>query len=429
TFRQDKTNENGSSNNYTIFTYTEPLTKRIKLQKEYLYEFGDQLQNKRTYDLDVNTGLYNLENSFFSNNFDNIRQQHRGTILGIYEDRKHTLTGGIGFRNIDIKNTNLINNTVTPQNISNYLPQFSYQFKPSISKRFSLFYTTNSQQPSINDLQPVPDNSNPNRIQEGNPDLKPNYVHNVRMNFNTWSALTGRYIWSGFTGSLTNNAFANSTSFDPYGRTISKTENVDGNIFSNVFAGFGLPLFNRKFEINPNLNASYARYTNIINNQENITQNKSVSAGSEFELKLDSLQISVGGYYSFTRPRSSLTLASNTPFIMQTYTADIEWQLPGNFKIKADAKYVINSQRAAGFNRNILVINAELSRSFLKTENLIVTLSGNDLLNQNLNLQRQINGNVVTDNYTKIISRYFLLRLTYKFNSNKTREDEWKGWH
>ncbi|MFM8244155.1 MAG: outer membrane beta-barrel protein, partial [Crocinitomicaceae bacterium] len=202
-----------------------------------------------------------------------------------------------------------------------------------------------------------------------------------------------------------------------------------GNIFSNVFAGFGLPLFNRKFEINPNLNASYMRYTNIINDQENITQNRSVSAGSEFELKLDSLQITIGGDYSFTSPKSSLASASNTPFIMQTYKADIEWQLPAHFKIKADAKYVINSQRATGFNRNILVINTELSRSFLKTENLIVTLSGNDLLNQNLNLQRQINGNVVTDNYTKIISRYFLLRLTYKFNSNKTREDEWKGWH
>lgn len=428
-FEQEKSNKNSSVNHYTTLTYTEPLTKKIKLQLEYLYEFGDVKQDKRAYNLDPSTQQFSIFDPNFSNNFDNIRQQHRGTILGIYEDRKHTLTGGIGFRNIDIKNTNLINNTVTPQNISNYLPQFSYQFKPSISKRFSLFYTTNSQQPSINDLQPVPDNSNPNRIQEGNPDLKPNYVHNVRMNFNTWSALSGRYIWSGFTGSLTNNAFANSTSFDPYGRTISKTENVDGNIFSNVFAGFGLPLFNRKFEINPNLNASYARYTNIINNQENITQNRSVSAGSEFELKLDSLQITIGGDYSFTSPKSSLASASNTPFIMQTYKADVEWQLPGNFKIKADAKYVINSQRAAGFNRNILVINTELSRSFLKTENLIVTLSGNDLLNQNLNLQRQINGNVVTDNYTKIISRYFLLRLTYKFNSNKTREDEWKGWY
>ena len=278
-------------------------------------------------------------------------------------------------------------------------------------------------------MQPVPDNSNPNRIQEGNPDLKPNYVHNIRMNFNTWSALTGRYIWSGFNASLTDNAFANSSQFDPFGRTVSKTVNVDGNIFSNLFAGFGLPLFNRKFEINPNINASYMRYTNFINEQENITQNRSISGGTEFELKLDSIQITVGGDYSYTSPVSSLASASNTPFVMQTYKLDVEWQLPAHFKFKADAKYVINSQRENGFNRNILVINTELSRAFLKTENLVIALAGNDLLNQNINLQRQINGNVVTDNYTKIISRYFLLRLTYKFNSNKTKEDEWKGWH
>jgi hypothetical protein len=46
-----------------------------------------------------------------------------------------------------------------------------------------------------------------------------------------------------------------------------------------------------------------------------------------------------------------------------------------------------------------------------------------------LNLSRQVNGNIVTDNYTSIISRYFLLKLTYKFNNNKTKEDEFKGWH
>jgi hypothetical protein len=99
------------------------------------------------------------------------------------------------------------------------------------------------------------------------------------------------------------------------------------------------------------------------------------------------------------------------------------------FTIKIDANYSINSQRAAGFNKNIFIVNAELSKAFFKTENLIITLSGNDLLNQNLNLSRQVNGNIVTDNYTSIISRYFLLKLTYKFNNNKTKEDEFKGWH
>ncbi len=429
TFNQEKTNYNSSVNHFTTLTYTEPLNKRIKLQLEYLYEFGDVKQDKRAFDFDPITQSFSTENSFFSNNFDNIRQQHRGTMVGIYENSKHTLTGGIGFRNIAIENRNLILDSIIPQNISNFLPQFSYQFKPSISKRFSLFYTTNSQQPGINDLQPVPDNSNPNRIQKGNPDLKPNYIHNLKINFNTWSALSGRYIWSGINATYTDNAFANSTTFNQYGQTESKTVNVDGNTFANLFAGAGLPLFNRKIEISPNVNASYMRYTNFINNAENITQNRSVSGGLELELKLDSLQVTISNDYSFTDPVSSLATASNTPFSMQTYKYDIEWQLPFHFKIKTDGKYIINSQRASGFNKNIFVVNTELLRTFLPTENLIISVSGNDLLNQNLNLQRQINGNVITDNYTKIITRYFLLRVTYKFNNNKSKEDEWKGWH
>lgn len=428
-FEQEKSNKNSSVNHFTTLTYTEPITKKIKLQLEYLYEFGDVKQDKRAYNLDPTTQQFSIFDPNFSNNFDNIRQQHRGTAVGIYENAKHTLTGGFGIRNIAIENRNLILDSVIPQNINNFLPQFSYQFKPSISKRFSLFYTTNSQQPGINDLQPVPDNTNPNRIQKGNPDLKPNYIHNLRINFNSWSALTGRYIWSGINATYTDNAFGNSSSFDQYGRTVSQTVNVNGNTFANLYAGAGLPVLNRKIEIAPNVNASYMRYTNFINNAENITQNRSVAGGLEVELNLDSLQITISNEYSYTDPVSSLASASNTPFSMQTYKYDIEWQLPFHFKIKTDGKYVINSQRSSGFNRNIFVVNAELIRTFLPTENLIIALSGNDLLKQNLNLQRQINGNIITDNYTNIITRYFLLRVTYKFNNNKTKEDEWKGWH
>ena len=94
--------------------------------------------------------------------------------------------------------------------------------------------------------------------------------------------------------------------------------------------------------------------------------------------------------------------------------------------LKADARFTINAGRADGFNNEILIVNAELSKNFLKTQNLILSINGNDLLNQNVNLLRQVNGNVITDNFTQIISRYFLMRLTYKFNNNKTKEDDYK---
>ncbi len=429
TIDQQKINDNGNTTNYGILTYTEPFAKKWKFQMEYYLESGKSKQNKQTYEKDALTGNYTSQVSLFTNQFDNTRFQNRATGLLIFEHRQHTFTGGLGFRNIEVQSTNLITSLVTNQNINNFLPKFSYQFKPGMSKRISLNYSTASSPASINDLQPVQDNTNPNRIQIGNPDLKPNYVHNVRVNANIWQALSGRYFWSGGNASLTNNAFATSTTYDQYGRTVAQTKNVDGNIFANVFAGGGFPILNRKIELAPNLNGSYNKYTNFINGQSNVTKTTAVTAGLDIELKLDSLNITVGNSYTYNNPVSSLSSVSNQPYATQKYFIDGEWRLPRHFQLKSDATYTINTGRAAEFNRNILIINVELSKAFLPTENVILALSANDILNQNLNLQRQINGNVITDNYTKIISRYFLVKLTYKFNNNKSREDDFKGWH
>ena len=428
TIDQKKINNNSSYNHYGILTYTEPISKNWKAQIEYLFELGGSKQDKQTF----NRGLVgNYSESVFelTNQFDNSRIQHKGTAILIYEASAHRISGGLGLRSINIDNNNLVTDTTIHQSITNVLPRFSYQFKPSMSKRVELNYTTNSSQPSITDLQPVPDNTNPNRIKQGNPDLKPNYVHNLRFNFNSWQAMSGRYIWSGINASLTNDAFATSTDYDSFGRTSSKTINVDGNVFANVFAGCGYPILNRKLEFNPSVNASYNRYTNLVNNQANITQNTAVSGGLDVDIKLDSLEITFSQFYSFNSPVSSLSSASSTPYSSQKYSVDFKWTLPQNFIIKWDASYAINSQRANGYNKNLFIINAEISRSFSSNRNIILALTANDILNQNINVQRQLNGNVITDNFTKIISRYFLVKLTYKFNNNKTKEDDFNGWH
>jgi hypothetical protein len=115
---------------------------------------------------------------------------------------------------------------------------------------------------------------------------------------------------------------------------------------------------------------------------------------------------------------------------MQEYKATFQWTLPWmHLKINTDATYTINGQRADGYNLAYLILNADISKTFLKTENLILSLQANDMLNQNINAQRQVNGNVITDNKTKIISRYMLLKLTFKFNNNKTKEEDFHGWH
>jgi hypothetical protein len=161
----------------------------------------------------------------------------------------------------------------------------------------------------------------------------------------------------------------------------------------------------------------------------NVTQNTSISSGVELKLNLDSLEISIENDFTYTNPVSSLSSVSNLPYTSQNYNLRLDYQLPMHFKIKLNGDYTINSNRAAGFNRNIFVLNAEVSKAFFPTENLILAINANDIFNQNINVQRQVNGNIITDNFTRIISRYFLLKLTYKFNNNKTKEDDFNGWH
>ncbi|MEJ6583894.1 MAG: TonB-dependent receptor [Crocinitomicaceae bacterium] len=238
---QRKDNNNSSQNHYATVTYIEPIAKKLKLEFQYLYEFGISKQSKETYDF--NNNEYNSFRTDLSNSFESTRQQHRGGIELIFQTSKHTIQGGAKVRNIDIDNDNLITGVQTPQNFNNVLPTFRYEYKPSVSKRFSIDYSTSSSQPSINDLQPVPDNSNPNRIAIGNPDLTPNYAHNIRVNFNTWQAMTGRYVYAGGLLNLTEDGFTNSTVYDNFGRAVSQTVNTDGTMYAVVFAGAGLPLY------------------------------------------------------------------------------------------------------------------------------------------------------------------------------------------
>lgn len=428
TINQRKTNATSSMTQIGKVTYTEPISKKMKMEFEYLYEYGLSTQNKET--KDGMNGVYSDLNEDNTNYFKNLRQQNRfGTSL-IYESRVHTATASIRVRNIDINNDNITLDTTIHQNISNILPKFSYSYKPSPSKRIGFNYNTKSSQPSISDLQLVQNNSNPNRIQIGNPDLKPNYEHSLNINMNSWQALSGRYFWAGLNSTITNNAFATSTTYDAYGRTISQTVNVNGNLFGSANISAGFPVFNKRLEINPGMNASYSKYSNLVNNQRNTTSTATIAGELELAFEFDSLEFSIDGNYTYNSPTNSISSIQSSPYSVQSYGASLTWTMPWKMKITSDASYTINSQRANGYNINYFVWNASISKAFLKTENLVMSLNGNDILNQNVSAARTINGNITTDNRTKIISRYFLFKVVYKFNNNKIKEEDARGmWH
>jgi hypothetical protein len=214
------------------------------------------------------------------------------------------------------------------------------------------------------------------------------------------------------------------TYYDSIGRTVSQAINVNGNYNVSGYVGTSLPFFSKKLEIGPNLNASYNSNKIFINGLENTTKDLRSSLNLNIRLELEKFEAGVNGVYSYNQSSSTLNNASNKPYSSQSVYGYFNAKLPLKFTLASDANYTINSNRSNGYNLNYLVWNASLSKTFGKRENFILGAYAYDLLNQNISVDRDISSNVVTDIKTNIISRYFLLKATIKFNSNKAKEEE-----
>jgi hypothetical protein len=419
---QKKLNKSNSQTHNATVQYIEPLSKKVKLEFEYNYNSNLGLQNKEA--LNLVNGEYTAYDSSLTNNFRNSRFINRAGLKFIYEVKKQGFNFGAKVRNVSIVNTNLITDQKITQSVNNILPFLGYMYRFSDNSRFNFRYNTNSSQPSINQLQPIPDNSNPNQVRLGNPGLLPTFSHNFNASFNTYKPLSGKYMWMSGNFTLTDNAFANSITYDSLGRTISQTVNVNGNYNGNVYIGGGLPMFSKVLQLNPSLSANYNSYSGYINGVKNITETINTNAGIDVEINIDTLTFNFGYNYDYNIPRSTVSAAGNKPYSEQQLDAGLMLRLPFKMMFETEAEYFINSQRAAGYNINYVLWNAKLSKAFFKNENMIITLEGNDLLNQNISTKRTVQDNVITDSKVNIISRYFLLRLTYKFNSTKTKDND-----
>lgn len=424
-YDQKRNMANNTTGHRVVVDYMEPITRKFRLKFQYRldYFFGEQVTstyNRTPSGYDDFAGLY-------SNNFSNTRLENRGGVGILFTDRKHTLEVGTRLRNVVIDNLNNETDENINQNVNNILPYIDYSLKFTNAHRMSIAYSTSSSQPSLDQLQPVRDNRDPNSLVIGNPNLKPNYSHNVNVNYNKWNALKQSYMYGGIYFNYTDNAFSNSIVYTPNGQSVATAINVDGNLYSGFYAGGGIPIFKKKLSLRPQASGGYNSYNSEINYQMNTTENYNVDGELGIEMRSDSIEISLSAGLSYNDPRSTLSQGLNEPYTVQRYKASIFYELPFRFFIETDAVYEVNSRRAEGFNATPFIWNAKLNKRLLKTGNLVVNASVYDIFNQNIGISRNVGTNIITDTRSRIIARYFMVGATLRFNNNKTKADEGRG--
>ncbi len=427
-FDQEKEIRSNSMAHTAYADYFEPLGKRFKL--EFDYEFYKNNNGQRKTTLNPINGEYMDVDTLFSNRFKTDRQQHRLGAFLIYENAKLRVSVGSRVRTIAIDNRNMYTDSLIKQDLNNVLPRVVFRYKFSQTTRLMIQYNTNSSLPSIDQLQPVLNNTNPNFIQIGNSGLRPNYTHSINGSFNTWKGLSGFYMYSGFSYSHIKDNFSTNTIFGPTGGSISQAINVKNSDFLYYWAGAGIPMKGVKdLNLQVNANGNFTSSMNQINSIDNDTRNTGIGSDISLNYNGDSLRTEIGGGFDYNIPFNSLSVQSNQPYTTYNFRAVVDWSLPYRWFFKTDATYNINTGRTNGYNVNYLIWNASIQRSFLKTGNLLVGIEAYDILNQNISNYRTVNNNVIVDQRTNIIRRYFMAKVTLRFNNFKTKEEDGNGWY
>ena len=182
-------------------SFTEPLKKRRFLEFSYNFNSLDADYDHTVSDLE---NTIPVPNDTLSNQYSSIFQYHRPGVSFRYSGEVNTVNVGLQYQISELTGQVSRSEEDIKKSYNNLLPRFIWRSDLGNGKNLRFAYTTRINQPSITQLSPVVDNSDPLRLYIGNPNLDAEYNHNVNFNFHSFSQFSSTSFFGSIGGTLTN---------------------------------------------------------------------------------------------------------------------------------------------------------------------------------------------------------------------------------
>jgi hypothetical protein len=416
----------GSLKGYTArAVYTEPLGKRTLMELSLGQSDTRNLSEKLTYDYNKNNGKYDQRNVLLSNDFENSYGFTNAGLRIRNQQKKYNFSLGVNWQQADLDGRIISGNkdSLISKRFQNLLPTARFQYNFTRFKNVSVTYNTNTNQPSMTQLQPVPDVSNPLNIREGNPDLKQEFNHNLQANLALVSPYKNKNLFLFLRMQATQNKIVNSDSVNQQtGVRKTKPVNVNGVYNLNSNFSYSRPVRFLKGTLELSANTGYNRGKQLVNTLNgSIKENRIsvLSVGPELRLDMsptEKLNLALGTALNHNNTKYSLQTGSNNNYLSQEYSASVDWELPKGFFFSSDFTYTVNSQRAAGFNLKVPLWNASISKQMLRFNRGELKFSARDLLNRNVGISRNTSNSFIEDSRVLTLRQFFMLSFTYSLS-------------
>lgn len=406
-------NTNNQSYGATI-TYIEPLGGRKYLEGSYSFRANRNEVDRQVYDQKNGTASFNtvLSNQYNSNYLYN----RPGLSLRINR-KKYNLTLGASYQQTSLKGNLILKDVKINRTFENALPVVRFNYDFSNFKHLRFDYETSMQEPTIQQLQPVVDNSDPLNLTVGNPNLRPGYAHRFSTNFTTFDPAKFINFFGFINATYTTNAIANSQTVNANLVRTTQPVNVKDNLnlSANLNAGFPLRKIFSRFNIGPT--ASYTKSINLLNDENNRTQQQTLGGMARYNFTYkEILTVDLSANLSHQETKYDFNTTQNQVYFNKTYMAESNLTFLKNYQINAAYNYLIYDSKTTGFKQSIPLVNISFSRFFLKNKTGELRFGVNNLLDKSLSVTQTATANYLQQETTNNLGRYYMVSFTYALN-------------
>ncbi|MGN0211410.1 MAG: outer membrane beta-barrel protein [Muribaculaceae bacterium] len=347
--------------------------------------------------------------------------------LGFKQVRKtYNLDAGVSLNSSMMKSDDLLNpaRNILPRWTWHLAPYARVRMKFSKTRNLAIDYRSRYNEPSITQLQPVADVSNPLRIVVGNPDLKSTFTQRFNIRFNDFNQEAQRSIMAMVGGQYALNSIISKVTYDPTtGGQTTTYENVNGVWNAYGMTMFSFPFKRKSWYYSMMSRLSYSSTVGFNNEAYNRSGTFSLHVAPGISFRPDNLELELRPTYNYQTTHNTTQTSANRD--IHTYGARFNgtYYAPFGFVIGTDLNYSSSSGYSDGYNTTQWLWNASLSYQFLHEKSATIAVKVFDILGQRQNISRSVTANYIRDMEYNTLTRYVMFTFTYKFTTFGSQKD------
>lgn len=411
-------------------SYTEQITAKGMIQFDYRVKVTTNDNDKSTYNPDLGNREYTRFDTLLSSNYNTQYTSHEPGVMLRHRGEKLMIGAGVGYQVGYLTGSQVFpTQTEVNKTFGNFLPRVFMNYKITKNANLRGMFRTNTNIPSVSQLQNVINTANPLIITTGNPNLRQEVARTLMLNYNRSNPVKLTNVYFGVSGAQTSDYITNVTHFIRQdtqlsegftalrGSQFSAPQNLAGYWNGKLFGNYGFPI--KKIKTNANINGAYGigKTPGIVNGLKNISNNQNFSGGAVLSSNInENIDFTVSYFGNYFVTKNSTQKNLDNSYLNQTATARVNYIFKTHWVISSDVNYNKYSGLSSGsFNQTFTLWNAGLGYKFMKNNAAELKFTCFDILKQNRSIARNIYSTYYEDNKTQVLTRYFMVNFSYKF--------------